>query len=329
MRHKLVLGVDEAGYGPNLGPLVVALSGWRVPLEMTETGLSTALQRVFKAKPWARSATHVPLGDSKRIYSPSKGLGSLEIGLLAMASQLGNVVADGLGPEIALLLKQLGGRLSQSPEQLAGWYAAFAKLPVPKAAGSACAIAEGSQLAQQALSDVGIEFVFLAADIVTEASFNTDLETLGSKGLLLSRRTLRLVAQALETHSGEDAEVFCDRQGGRKNYLSVLQDAIPDRWFDETRAENHRSSYRASGKPAIEVHFTVGADSYPPTALASMMAKYLRERSMEAINAFWLSRVPGLRPTAGYPVDAKRFAADIDSAAEQLGVSKWDWWRNK
>ena len=48
-------------------------------------------------------------------------------------------------------------------------------------------------------------------------------------------------------------------------------------------------------------------EEFLPTALASMTAKYLRELSMRAFNEFWCARVPGLRPTAGYPGDAPRF----------------------
>ena len=28
---RIVIGVDEAGYGPNIGPLIVAATAWRVP----------------------------------------------------------------------------------------------------------------------------------------------------------------------------------------------------------------------------------------------------------------------------------------------------------
>jgi len=42
-----------------------------------------------------------------------------------------------------------------------------------------------------------------------------------------------------------------------------------------------------------------------------MTAKYLRETAMRAFNAFWAERVPGLRPTAGYPGDARRFREEI------------------
>jgi hypothetical protein len=60
-----------------------------------------------------------------------------------------------------------------------------------------------------------------------------------------------------------------------------------------------------------------------------MLAKYLRERSMEAFNAYWQTHKPELRSTAGYPVDAKRFASEIESVAEKMGITKRDWWRNK
>ncbi len=57
-----------------------------------------------------------------------------------------------------------------------------------------------------------------------------------------------------------------------------------------------------------------------PSALASMTSKYVRELAMQAFNEFWVSRVPGLQPTAGYPADAKRFHAQIRHVQQQLGI---------
>ena len=42
--------------------------------------------------------------------------------------------------------------------------------------------------------------------------------------------------------------------------------------------------------------------------------------AMQALNAFWRRRVPGLQRTAGYPADARRFKADIASAQAALGI---------
>ena len=49
-----------------------------------------------------------------------------------------------------------------------------------------------------------------------------------------------------------------------------------------------------------------------PTALASMVAKYVAgELSMLAFNRYWCARLPELRPTAGYPTDARRFDREV------------------
>jgi ribonuclease HII len=64
-------------------------------------------------------------------------------------------------------------------------------------------------------------------------------------------------------------------------------------------------------------------------ALASMVSKYLREVLMERFNRFWQERVPGLRPTAGYPSDAARFFAAIGPARQQLGIAENDLWRTR
>jgi hypothetical protein len=62
-------------------------------------------------------------------------------------------------------------------------------------------------------------------------------------------------------------------------------------------------------------------------ALASMTAKYLREISLRPFNRFWQEHVPGLKPTAGYPNDARRFKAEILAAQQRLGIDDRVLWR--
>jgi ribonuclease HII len=107
-----------------------------------------------------------------------------------------------------------------------------------------------------------------------------------------------------------------DRQGGRRYYgtwLAELMPGAPLRIIEEVPA---RSAYSA-GRTSVE--FRVGADGlFFETALASMIAKYVREIAMGLFNSWWHHRLPGIRPTAGYPADAKRFIADVESAGMMI-----------
>ena len=60
-----------------------------------------------------------------------------------------------------------------------------------------------------------------------------------------------------------------------------------------------------------------------------MTAKYLRELSMRAFNAYWASHVPNLKPTAGYPVDARRFKREIAVAQKSLEIDDCLLWRSR
>jgi len=62
-------------------------------------------------------------------------------------------------------------------------------------------------------------------------------------------------------------------------------------------------------------------------ALGSMLAKYVRELAMTAFNRLWSDRCPGLRPTAGYPVDAARWRRDAAAAIRSSGIADDDLWR--
>ncbi|MEZ6134084.1 MAG: hypothetical protein R3C53_04145 [Pirellulaceae bacterium] len=310
MDKRLFIGVDEAGYGPNLGPLLICGAAMLVPNNMTEADLCVGLGNLFRAESWKFGCSHVPLGDSKKLYQPSSGLDTLEIGLLACT----NLVHTQPTVEIGQL-QQLIDVTQIATQEITGvysdlpWYQELTRFPVPRNAELAGEISRLSELAEETFAELGVELVELGSVIVAEPHFNTAISHSGSKGQLLSQTTLRLVALWIEKYRELPVEVYCDRQGGRKNYMPVLLDVMPEHWFFETQSSASRCSYHRQAPPHCDIHFSVGGDQFPPTGLASMLAKYLRERLMESVNAFWMPKVPGLKPTAGYPQDAKRFRA--------------------
>jgi ribonuclease HII len=78
------------------------------------------------------------------------------------------------------------------------------------------------------------------------------------------------------------------------------------------------------------VRFTPRADGASiAVAVASMVCKYLRELCMEQFNGYWGKHVPGLKPTAGYPTDAKRYFEAIREPMVKLGLKESDVWRVK
>lgn len=321
---RVIIGVDEAGYGPNIGPLIVAATAWRVPSTISEAEFAARLGGQFLPQAWSQDCQHVPLGDSKQLYSPAVGLRTLEAGLLALLSQLDHLPRFDCG--FADVLEALS-RSAETPWRSSqqAWYARLpSDLPVTLPIEE---VARLAGLAGQHLASCGIELLAVRACVVTESRFNAMLNRFGSKGRLLSTVTMELVTALLADHADSAVEVFCDRHGGRKKYSCVLLEAMPDEWFDTLDESPARSSYRRQRKPELRVHFSVGGDSFPPTALASMTAKYLRERLMSAINEFWCQHVVDLRPTAGYPGDARRFRDKIEAVAVELGHAVEDWWR--
>jgi hypothetical protein len=58
-----------------------------------------------------------------------------------------------------------------------------------------------------------------------------------------------------------------------------------------------------------------------------MMAKYLRELAMRAFNAFWHEHDRGLKPCAGYPIDARRFYEQIAPLRQRLRIRNESLWR--
>ena len=102
-------------------------------------------------------------------------------------------------------------------------------------------------------------------------------------------------------------------------------------WIDRGPEGPDLSQYTIrSGARRLDLRFQPRADGENGlVALASLISKALREHWMAAFNAYWQAVIPGLKPTAGYPVDAARFRAIIEPECQARGLELDQWWRKK
>ena len=326
---QYVIGTDEAGYGPNLGPLVVSATVWQVPDGVRAEDLYGRLAEVIVRRPKEvaqKPAARVAMADSKTLYKPGTGLRHLERGLWAALSLLGRRPKTWTDVWTAMAPASADGL------QAIWWYAGY-DTPAPLDADPAeleplaAALGEG-------LAAAGIRLVELQSRAVFPERFNQLLRQHGSKSTALSHQTLDLVARVMEplaeTPQHGSISIICDKHGGRNRYAQLLCEHFPDRLIEVYGEGRTRSIYRF-GPPQHRVQFCfqTKAESYLPPALASMASKYLRELAMRAFNSYWCDRLPNLRPTAGYPQDARRFRNDIAVVQAALGIEDNLLWRTK
>lgn len=312
----LLIGTDEAGYGPNLGPLVVTATSWVLPDDVTPESLWQLLEPcVTQSK--ARRDSRLHVADSKQVYSSGKSIRNLETSVLAFLRQLSLPLDDVLQFGVATS----DDRFRQSYEQITG--DVVPELPLPVAADPLEWTSQAERLSS-ILGDSGIRLETVRSRIVFAPEFNNGVERYGSKGKILSDATLSLVREAVDHSEVKDGWVFCDKHGGRNRYDDVISTAFDDEFVFRIEESRAASRYRVGG---LEFCFRTKAEELLPVALASMVAKYTRELVMMQFNAFWQHHLPDLKATKGYPVDAKRFWDDISDAAADLGLPRETIWR--
>ncbi|HYW79767.1 MAG TPA: hypothetical protein VE890_09335 [Thermoguttaceae bacterium] len=320
---QYLVGTDEAGYGPNLGPLLVSATVWEVPDGVDGEQLYTRLADVIVASPAevARQPSRlVAMADSKVLYKPKQGLRHLERGLWAAMAVLDRRPNAWLDVWQSLAPNAIG------PMQTVPWYMGY-EMAVPLDADPGTLDTLALAL-QEALAAAGVRLLDIHSRAVFPGQFNALIDTHDNKGSALSHTTLDLVAQVTRPLGPGRVSVLCDKHGGRNRYGPLLQSHFPDSLIEIHGESRQRSIYRF-GPPErrFDVRFQMKGETYLPAALASMASKYLRELAMRALNAFWCREVPDLKPTAGYPQDAKRFKAEIAEKQAKLGIEDRILWR--
>ncbi len=295
-------GIDEAGYGPRLGPLCVGLCVLRV--ENWQTGepapnLWRMLSRAVCRKP-ADKRKRIPIADSKVLKLPNGAarhpLTHLERGVLACL--------DPVPKDDARLLSDLGAELVGAP-----WYDG-PPFPLPLACTPESIRLDAIQF-QRAMASAGVEVVTLACACVDERAFNRRVRDAGTKAaVVLDQVHAHLARCAHEARDrGDSLRVVCDRLGGRTRCRDLVARAFGE--HVEALEESQRCS-RYRSRNDLGVLFVPEAERlHFPVALASMAAKLVRELAMLRFNRYWSQRCPGVRPTAGYWKDATRWLEEI------------------
>lgn len=309
----VVVGIDEAGYGPTLGPLVVAATAWRVPTSAVKSDFWELLEAAVCRKP-RRGDWRLHINDSKIVYDRGKGISSLERPVLAFATAAGLDAAT-----LPALVQVACGEPLQEAD--APWYRDWDhSLPLSRDTS----FEHVTKPLIRAMSANGApRCIAMMAEIMTARRYNRRVSSTRNKAALVAEQVLRLIQRA-STIDRKTMIVRVDRLGGRTHYVDLLRLAFPDRRLHELEISDARSRYHLAGSGGDwYIEFAAQSDrEHLPVALASMFAKYLREALMERFNAYWRGLMPGLRPTAGYYTDAHRFLRDIEPAIAPTGLAR-------
>ena len=297
------VGIDEAGFGPILGPLVVSSSTFSVPHNLIGADLWQTLRKSLAGKR-RRLAGRLLITDSKKAYSKSLGTKYLERTVIACLKCLGKEPAT-LNELISLLCPDCLERLSEYP-----WYKGAGCYRI---SAEPADIALASSVLADDLTANGIKLLRLQSCCLDVAYYNKMVGSVKNKASVLFTATSRLIQDAFDSFAGDELQVVVDRQGGRVHYRTVLQRMFSGMDLKILTESPSASSYelQSDGKK-MRLHFVVGADGrFLPVSLASMVSKYLRELLIANINRYFAGHFAELKPTAGYWKDGLRFIKDL------------------
>ncbi|MCX5633222.1 MAG: hypothetical protein NTW93_06085 [Phycisphaerae bacterium] len=340
LTDTVVVGIDEAGLGPILGPLVVSAACFSVPADKIGSNTWQLLSDSVSSSK-KHLAGRLLICDSKKAYTPSTGIAYLEKTVLSCLGILGKTPAS-ITELIDALCPACKNRLAQYP-----WHKDLSHRDI-KFNHDDIAISAGAF--GRNLEKHNMSLIALKSFCFDVAFYNDMIGKVNNKSTVLFMAVCSLVDEIIKSAQHTNFHFIIDRQGGRTKYTRQLRTMFPDMELKVLDENDNISSYelsteylaagftggsesrplQTSAKPFggvgsgsgiknIKIDFIVKADAtFLPACLASMVSKYLREQLMGCINSYFVEKCQNLKPTAGYWTDGKRFINDLKTIAPQI-----------
>src|SRR5437868_2951055 len=234
-----IIGIDEAGYGPNLGPLVMTAAACQVPDALLNESLWRVLRRAVRRHTSA-DENRLLIEDSKLVYSPARGVGDLEMGVMAALCAWRKLV----GLSAADLLDHLCP--AHHPHvRLEPWYRGDTLVPVAADADKLHAAAERFARCCEK-NQVG--WTFFRSSVYCPSRVNELIVKWGSKGAVLGEALRELLEDCMIAGGSlETLRFVIDKHGGRNNYAAMLQHAFPGGLVFAREEGMDRSVYQVLG----------------------------------------------------------------------------------
>lgn len=314
VRVAILAGIDEAGFGPLLGPLVVSSSAFSVEPALLDEDLWQVLGKSV-AKCRKHLAGRLLIADSKKAYNRAEGLGHLERTSLAAMECLGSRPTE-LTELLTRLCPECVPRLGGYP-----WHQDLQQCRLAPATSDA-------KIAAKVFADDlrahGGSLADLRTCCLDVAYFNRMVQNVRNKAQVLFIAVTQLIHALLSKFPGQEIHVQVDRQGGRAHYRDNLLRSFPDMELTVVQEGEECSIYEMrDASRRVRLTFEIEADDrYLPVSLASMVSKYLRELLMDCMNAYFLKMDGGLKPTAGYWQDGQRFVEELRTRLPHLVIDR-------
>ncbi|PCJ56147.1 MAG: hypothetical protein COA79_19615 [Planctomycetota bacterium] len=287
--NKIIFGIDEAGLGPTLGPLCY---GWTGLIQTEGSNVLSRFDQLIKKY-------KLNIGDSKKIYqgvNKKKKLHQALNEVLSLSQQTSEYQT--LSDLWNLYPLNSFGEISM--------YSYYEK----------CLKHSFAQLSVLERKDQFDGFCGFTASF--EGELNKEFDRGVNKSAVSMMKIGEIILSILNRFPIENIEIQVDKQGGRNFYEDFLNDLFPFVGIQILRESSDESIYMISEENRdIKIGFyKKGEDRFSLIACGSILAKWLREQFMASFNSYWLT-YNDVKPTAGYPEDAKRFIEVMSEYFEQ------------
>ena len=309
---RVVCGIDEAGLGPLLGPLCLGYSIFRIPTEGGDLWTRLESEVTQTARDGLK---RIVVADSKKVYARNaRGRERLETTVLAFLAMLKSG-RPGCGADLLRTpppsIRPRAADIARHP-----WYESLAEeLPIWTPPDR---LAIRTAKLRRAMEAVNLELLDAGCRLAPASELNRSFEETDNKSRSVMLLVLDLLRHFWDSFAEEELRVVVDRQGGRWRYGRVLHEAFKDsqlKVIDESPEMSRYLIEEPDKGRQMQVTFAErGEERAFSVALASCLAKYTRELSMEAFNAYFRGLQPDLRPTAGYTTDGRRWLKDAAPA---------------